>query len=213
MRKLLSRRPSAAMVVAIIAVILAVGGTAAAALNKKDKKKVRNIADQEISKQAPSLSVASAANAANATKAANADTLGGVGPGGFTQGAGHNYFGAKTGDNPSSNNSLLSIPGIGNITFNCAANGVDSTVTISNTSGSFLGDVGQTQDSNGATLDPLGPNISNGSSVTLTPHRRRQHGRGHDAAALERPEWQGGVNSKSRTCSACTARRRAPTSN
>jgi hypothetical protein len=167
MRKLLSRRPSAAMVVAIIAVILAVGGTAAAALNKKDKKKVRNIADQEISKQAPSLSVASAANAANAAKAANSDALGGVGPGGFTQGAGHNYFGAKTGDNPSSNNSLLSIPGIGNITFSCAANGIDSTVTISNTSGSFLGDVGQTQDSNGATLDPFGPNISNGSSVTL----------------------------------------------
>jgi hypothetical protein len=164
MRKLLSRRPSAAMVVAIIAVILAVGGTAAAALNKKDKKKVRNIADQEISKQAPSLSVASAANAA---KAANSDALGGVGPGGFTQGGGHSYFGSKSGDNPSTNNQLLSIPGIGNVTFNCAANGIDSSVKITNTSGSFLGDIGQNQDSTGATLDPFGPNISDGASVTI----------------------------------------------
>jgi hypothetical protein len=156
------------MIVAIIAVVLAVGGTAAAALNKKDKKKVRNIADQEISKQAPGLSVANAANAANATQAANADALGGVGPGSFTQGAGHNYFGSKSGDNPSTNNQLLTIPGIGNVTFNCAANGIDSSVKITNNSGSFLGDIGQTQDSTGPTLDPFGPNISNGASVTIS---------------------------------------------
>jgi hypothetical protein len=171
MRKLLSRRPSASMIVAIIAVILAVGGTATAALNKKDKKKVRSIADSEITKLAPGLSVANAANAsnaANAAKAANSDALGGVGPGGYTQGAGHNYFGANTGDNPSTGNALLNIPGVANITFNCAANGIDSTLVITNTSGSFLGDVGQNQDSNSADLDPFGPNISNGASVSIS---------------------------------------------
>jgi hypothetical protein len=149
------------MIVAIIAVILALAGTATAALTKKDKKQVRNIAKSEISKQAPGLSVA------NAAKAANADALGGVAPSGYTQGGGHNYFGANTGDNPSTGNPLLNIPGIGNITFNCAANGVDSSVTITNTSGSFLVDVGQTQDIDEATLNPFGPNISNGNSVTI----------------------------------------------
>ena len=170
MRKLFSRRPSPAMIVAIIAVILALAGTATAALTKKDKKKVRGIADSEITKMAPGLSVANAANAsnaANAAKAADSDALGGVGPGGYVKGAGHSFFGAASGANPSNNNPLLSIPGIGNITFNCAANGIDSSVTITNTSGSFLVDVGQNQDSNSADLDPLGPNITNGNSVTI----------------------------------------------
>jgi hypothetical protein len=161
------------MVVAIIAVILALAGTATAALTKKDKKKVRNIADGEITKLAPGLSVASAANAANASnaaKAANSDALGGVGPGGFTQGGGHQYFGTKNGAAPSTNNQLLSIPGIANIRFNCAANGVDNTVTITNTSGANLGDVGQTQETGGgagASLDPFGPGINDGASVTI----------------------------------------------
>lgn len=179
MRKLLSRRPSAAMIVAIIAVVLAVGGTAAAALNKKDKKKVRNIADQEISKQASGLSVANAANATNATnatnaaKSANSDALGGVGPGGYVQGGGHSYFGSKSASTNTTNNALLNVPGFANITFNCAANGVDNSVTVTNTSGVNLGDVGQTQETNtgdGATLDPFGPGLNPsgaGSSFTL----------------------------------------------
>jgi hypothetical protein len=57
---------------ATIAVFLALGGTGYAALSGKDKKKVRTIADQEISAQAGGLSVANAANAANASNAANA---------------------------------------------------------------------------------------------------------------------------------------------
>jgi hypothetical protein len=167
MRKLLSRRPSAAMIVAIIAVILAVGGTATAALNKKDKKKVRNIADQEISKQAPGLSVANAANAANAAKASNSDALGGVGPAGYTQGGGHSYFGTKSAGTSTNNNALLNIPGFANLTFNCAANGVDSTVHITNTSGVSLGDVGQNQTISQANLEPFGPAISPGGTVNI----------------------------------------------
>jgi hypothetical protein len=167
MRKLLSRRPSASMIVAIIAVILAVGGTATAALTKKDKKQVRKIAAGEISKQASSLSVA---NAANASKAANADALGGVGPGGYVQGSGHSYFGTRNGATNTNNNALLNIPGFANITFNCAANGIDNSVTVTNTSGVNLGNVGQTQETNtgdGATLDPFGPGINNGASFTI----------------------------------------------
>jgi hypothetical protein len=170
MRKLFSRRPSPALVVAIIAVILALAGTATAALTKKDKKSVKKIADSEITKLAPGLSVANAANAANASKSANSDALGGVGPGGYTQGGGHQFFGTKNGAAPSTNNALLSIPGIANITFNCGSNGVDNTVTITNTSGANLGDVGQTQETGGgagASLDPFGPGINNGASVTI----------------------------------------------
>jgi hypothetical protein len=66
------RMPSAAMVVAIIALIFAVAGTAVggvatiSALSKKEKKQTRNIADSEIAKKAPGLSVANAVNAQNA---------------------------------------------------------------------------------------------------------------------------------------------------
>jgi hypothetical protein len=152
------------MVVAVVAVILALAGTATAALTKKDKKKVRNIADGEITKLAPGLSVASAG------KAGNSDALGGVGPSGYTQGGGHQYFGVKNAGVSTNNNLLLNIPGIGNITFNCGSNGVDNTVTIHNTSGVSLGDVGQTQETGGgagASLDPFGPAINNGASVTI----------------------------------------------
>jgi len=170
MGKLFKHAPSPAMVVAVIAVVLALGGTAVAALSGKDKKKVRNIADQEITKKAPGLAVASAgtaANATNASSAADAAKLGGVAPSGYQQGGGHTYFGTKQGNNPSTGNSLLSIPGIGSVTFDCAANGIDSTIHVNNNSGSFLDDIGQNQDSAGATLDPFGPNISNGGSVAI----------------------------------------------
>jgi hypothetical protein len=69
------RRPSAAMLVAGVALVLALAGTAIAApqaiesvLNKKEKKQSRNIADQEIDKKAPGLSVK------------NASTVGGQSP-------------------------------------------------------------------------------------------------------------------------------------
>jgi hypothetical protein len=56
-------RPSPALVIACVALFVAMGGVGYAALKGKDKKKVRNIADQEIAKQAPALSVANSANA------------------------------------------------------------------------------------------------------------------------------------------------------
>jgi hypothetical protein len=61
-------RPSPALVIACIALFLAMGGAGYAALKGKDKKKVRAIADQEITKQAAGLSVANSANAANAER-------------------------------------------------------------------------------------------------------------------------------------------------
>lgn len=76
-RKLRIERPSPALVVAIVALLVAVTGTAVAsvatisALNHKDKKQVKKIADREIGKKAPGLSVATAANAGNASNLAN----------------------------------------------------------------------------------------------------------------------------------------------
>lgn len=60
------RRPSPAMVVAIVALIAALGGTAIAggALNKK---KVKNISNNQITQRAPGLSVSSAKSADNLT--------------------------------------------------------------------------------------------------------------------------------------------------
>jgi hypothetical protein len=65
------KRPSAPMVLSIIAVVFSLAGTGVAsvatisALSKKEKKQTRGIADKEIKKLAPGLSVA------------NADKLGG----------------------------------------------------------------------------------------------------------------------------------------
>jgi hypothetical protein len=84
-----TRRPSPSMIVAVAALIVAVAGTAVAtplaltALTKKEKKQTRKIANEQISRRAPGLSVASAnsANTANsATQAQNANTANGVKP-------------------------------------------------------------------------------------------------------------------------------------
>lgn len=56
-------RPSPALLVAFLALFAALSGVGYAALKGKDKAKVRNIADQEIAKQAKGLSVSTAADA------------------------------------------------------------------------------------------------------------------------------------------------------
>lgn len=67
MERLRGRKPSPAMVVSIIALVFALAGSAAAGvatisvLSKKEKKQTRNIADSEVNKLAPGLSVKSAA--------------------------------------------------------------------------------------------------------------------------------------------------------
>jgi hypothetical protein len=78
MRKLVRGwMPSPALIVACLALFVALGGVGYAALKGKDKKKVRAIADQEISKLAPGLKVSNAANASNASNAGNAAKLDG----------------------------------------------------------------------------------------------------------------------------------------
>jgi hypothetical protein len=84
------KRPSAPMVLSIIAVVSSLAGTGVAsvatisALSKKEKKQTMRIADSEVNKLAPGLSVksagsaATAATAATASTATNADQLGGV---------------------------------------------------------------------------------------------------------------------------------------
>jgi hypothetical protein len=157
MRKLFKHRPSPAMIIAVIALILSLGGSAYA-LSKKDKKQVRNIADSEITKKAPGLSVG---------KAGDADKLGGIAAAGFNQGGGHTYFGSISAAAPSIGNALLNIPGIATVTFDCSASGVDSTVHITNTSGVNLGDVGQEQGNGTPGLNPFGPGLANGATVDL----------------------------------------------
>jgi hypothetical protein len=68
--------PTAALVVAILALVAAVSGAAIASPAAKKavtKKKVKKIADKEIDKLAPELSVAHAGSADTATNASNAD--------------------------------------------------------------------------------------------------------------------------------------------
>ena len=69
------RAPSPAMIVAVIALVFAVAGTAVAAvatvsaLSKKEKKQIKRIADREVKKFAPGLSVKSADSAKTADSA------------------------------------------------------------------------------------------------------------------------------------------------
>jgi hypothetical protein len=71
------RRPSPAMVIAMVALIAALGGTAVGA-KVLNKKKVKKIANNQITKRAPGLSVASAKSADTAGSAKSADTAGNV---------------------------------------------------------------------------------------------------------------------------------------
>jgi hypothetical protein len=71
MERLRGRKPSPAMVVSIIALVFALAGSAVAGvatisvLSKKEKKQTRNIADSEVNKLAPGLSVKSAGTLAD----------------------------------------------------------------------------------------------------------------------------------------------------
>lgn len=88
MDRLRRMRPSPAMLVAIVALIAALVGTAVAGvattskLDRKEKKQVRSIArqlaNQQITKRAPGLSVAAASAADTAKSAATAAQLGSV---------------------------------------------------------------------------------------------------------------------------------------
>ncbi len=72
--------PSPAMIVAVLGLVAALGGTAVAqqatTSAKVTKKKVKKIADKEIQKAAPGLSVANAEKANTATTATTATTAG-----------------------------------------------------------------------------------------------------------------------------------------
>jgi len=70
--KRIFRRPSPAMVVALVALIAALGGTAVGA-TVLSKKKVKKISNNQITKRAPGLSVASAGTANSAKNATTAD--------------------------------------------------------------------------------------------------------------------------------------------
>ena len=79
------KRPSPAMAVAMAALLVAVVGTAIAApaairsaLNKSEKKRIAKIANQQITKRAPGLSVAGAgtANSANLAQAVQNGAIG-----------------------------------------------------------------------------------------------------------------------------------------
>jgi hypothetical protein len=108
MRKLVrGLLPSPALIVACLALFVALGGVGYAALKGKDKKQVRAIADQEISKQAQGLNVANAGNAAK---------LGGMPASGFQRfcSAGGIKATVVVNTTGASNTSFTDVPG-----FNC----------------------------------------------------------------------------------------------
>jgi len=76
-KRIVDRRPSPGVVLGVIALVAALAGTAVAAdptatTSALSKKKVKKIANKQITKRAPDLAVASADNATNAQNAVNA---------------------------------------------------------------------------------------------------------------------------------------------
>ncbi len=94
------RKPSPALIISIIALFVSLAGTGVAsvatisALSKKEKKQTRAIADREVGKLAPGLSVksadraGSAGSADRAGSAGSADRAGSAGSAGFATSAG-----------------------------------------------------------------------------------------------------------------------------
>ncbi len=81
-------RPSPAMIVAVVALVFAMGGTALAVvgLNGKQRRQVLQLANRQINKRAPRLSVANAKNANHANNADNANTVANAAISSFTIG-------------------------------------------------------------------------------------------------------------------------------
>jgi hypothetical protein len=159
-------RPSPALVVGVIAIVLAIGGTATAALSGKDKRKVKSIADQEISAQAPGIADDRISRRAPALSVANADRLGGVAADGYEKGGGHIFNATATGQVGGPDTQLLDIPGIGQLLFNCP-NAFASTPKLHNSSGVTLTAIGQTQIGPTASQDPLALSFNNGDTLSL----------------------------------------------
>ena len=170
-------RPSPALIVGVIAIVLAIGGSAAA-LGGKDKKKVRSIADQEISAQAPGIADQEIgkrapgiaddriSRRAPGLSVANADQLGGVAADGYEKGGGHILNATATGQVGGPDTQLLDIPGIGQLLFSCP-NAFASTPKLHNSSGVTLTAIGQTQIGSTASQDPLTLSFNNGDTLPL----------------------------------------------
>jgi hypothetical protein len=141
--------------------------------NAVNSAKIANggVADADIASVAGSKvigKVASAATADSATSAGNSTTLGGLGPAAFIQGTGHAYHGAVTTSSASVDQVVLTVPGVATVLADCAANGLDTTISIRNDSGGSVNMLGQTFESGvGASLDPNVPGVANGAQATL----------------------------------------------
>lgn len=180
-------RPSPALIVALIALSVALSGTAIAAtkINGKNLKnrsvpaakiKVNSLTGKEIREEklgrvpraAKADTATAAASATTATSAANAEKLAGLAPTAFAQGGGHLYSataatGANTVDQP-----ILAVPGIGTMQADCAANGLDAILEMTNASGVTLLLMGSSTTTAGAvTLTPNTTTFSDGTTATL----------------------------------------------
>jgi ABC-type Na+ efflux pump permease subunit len=163
------RKPSPALVLSVVAIVLALAGTGVAsvatisALSKKEKKQTRNIADSEVNKLAPGLSVANSANSANSGK------LGGIDPSGYIQGSGHLVPVRAYVDSGGATATLFNATGVGTVTVDCANTGDDVTLTYTNTSGATqLVSRSFTLDTGTSTVDSRGNTVAANSTQAAT---------------------------------------------
>jgi hypothetical protein len=130
----LRQLPSPALVIGSIALILALGGGSfalATSDNSTDKKIAKKVADKQITKRAPGLSVK------HATSADTAATLQGKGPGAFVQGTGSVIVGRLDAGFGSTTGNVITVPGVGILSLsNCSNSGTPHIDTsYKNTSG------------------------------------------------------------------------------
>ncbi len=126
--------PSPALVIGSIALILAIGGGSfalATSDNSTDKRIAKKVANKQITKRAPGLSVKQAKSADTAT------TLQGKGPGAFVQGTGSVVVGRLDASFGTTSGKVITVPGIGALSLsNCSNAGTPHIDTVyTNTSG------------------------------------------------------------------------------
>ena len=116
-------------------------------------------------------SAASATTATSATSAASAadsQKLGGLAASAFVQGSGHAYHSALSTNSNTNDQIILSVPGVATVLADCAANGLDTLISVRNDSGGVLNLLGQTQIAATSSMHPNTPGLVNGGIVDLT---------------------------------------------
>ena len=122
----------------------------------------------KVASAATADSATTATSATSAASAADSQKLGGLAASAFVQGSGHAYHSALSTNSNTNDQIILSVPGVATVLADCAANALDTQISVRNDSGGVLNLLGQTQIAATSSMHPNTPGLVNGGIVDLT---------------------------------------------